>query len=238
MTRTSDNLHVLIIGGGIGGLCLAQGLKKSGIDVSVYERDLSAQSRSQGYRIHINSDGSHALHECLPESLFNLYVATSMRDQQGRRVTFDSQLKEISSMPLPTDSTADISRTATSVNRLTLREILLAGLEDKVRFDKAFERLEQLKDGRVRAHFADGASATGNLLIGADGTDSAVRKLVLPDARIANVGCRIYGKSPISVETKRWAPEPFLNGWSRVSSPDGGAMGMFFVELFGPKCPR
>jgi cation diffusion facilitator CzcD-associated flavoprotein CzcO len=42
-------LHVIVIGGGIGGLCLAQGLKKSGIGISVYERDASAQFRSQGY---------------------------------------------------------------------------------------------------------------------------------------------------------------------------------------------
>src|SRR5262249_46048710 len=32
-------LHVVIIGGGIGGLTLAQGLKKSGVSVAVYERD-------------------------------------------------------------------------------------------------------------------------------------------------------------------------------------------------------
>jgi 2-polyprenyl-6-methoxyphenol hydroxylase-like FAD-dependent oxidoreductase len=40
-------LHVLIIGGGLGGLCLAQRLKKSGISVAVYERDSSAQFRNQ-----------------------------------------------------------------------------------------------------------------------------------------------------------------------------------------------
>src|SRR4030088_1862683 len=40
---TSTPLHVLIIGGGVGGLCLAQGLKKSGISVAVYERDTSAR---------------------------------------------------------------------------------------------------------------------------------------------------------------------------------------------------
>jgi cation diffusion facilitator CzcD-associated flavoprotein CzcO len=37
-----DPFHVLIVGGGIGGLCLAQGLKKAGISVAVYERDTSA----------------------------------------------------------------------------------------------------------------------------------------------------------------------------------------------------
>jgi 2-polyprenyl-6-methoxyphenol hydroxylase-like FAD-dependent oxidoreductase len=38
-------LHVLIVGGGLGGLCPAQGLKKSGTSVAVYKRDSSAQFR-------------------------------------------------------------------------------------------------------------------------------------------------------------------------------------------------
>lgn len=213
--------RVLIIGAGIGGLCLAQGLKKAGISVAVYERDSSAQFRSQGYRIHINSDGTHALHECLPGNLFDLCIATSMPDRPGKRVTFDEQLKEIFSLPLPVKDSADISRISTSVNRLTLREILLAGLEDSVQFNKAFEGFEHLEDRRVRARFADSSSATGNLLIGADGTDSAVRKLVVPDARIANVGRRICGKTPITGEPAGWAPEAFLTGWRRVEGPGG-----------------
>jgi 2-polyprenyl-6-methoxyphenol hydroxylase-like FAD-dependent oxidoreductase len=63
-------LHVLIIGGGIGGLTLAQGLKKSGANVAVYERDRTMTDRVQGYRVHINPAGSLALHECLPPQLF------------------------------------------------------------------------------------------------------------------------------------------------------------------------
>ena len=54
-------MHVLVIGGGVGGLTLAQGLKKSGVSVAVYERDRSATDRLQGYRVHINPAGSSAL---------------------------------------------------------------------------------------------------------------------------------------------------------------------------------
>lgn len=90
MTMTS--LHVVIIGGGIGGLCLAQGLKKSGISVAVYERDQSADFRGQGYRLNINPDGSHALRECLPENLLDLVVATSGKPAMGRIANFDSQI--------------------------------------------------------------------------------------------------------------------------------------------------
>ena len=50
-------LHVLIVGGGLGGLALAQGLKKHGISCAVYEKDLSRADRLQGYRIvlHVTS---------------------------------------------------------------------------------------------------------------------------------------------------------------------------------------
>ena len=40
--------HVVIIGGGIGGLCLAQGLKRAGVSVAVYERDLTRTDRLEG----------------------------------------------------------------------------------------------------------------------------------------------------------------------------------------------
>ena len=68
--------HVAVIGGGIGGLTLAQGLRKDGISVAVYERDLAVTSRLQGYRVHINPAGSRALHGCLPPHLFDAFDRT------------------------------------------------------------------------------------------------------------------------------------------------------------------
>jgi salicylate hydroxylase len=40
--------HVAIVGGGIGGLALAQGLKKAGRSVALYERDRTPTDRLQG----------------------------------------------------------------------------------------------------------------------------------------------------------------------------------------------
>src|SRR5215469_16135538 len=65
-----------VIGGGIGGLCLAQGLKKAGVKVAVYERDRTPTDRLQGYRVHISPGGSRALHECLPPHLFDAFDRT------------------------------------------------------------------------------------------------------------------------------------------------------------------
>src|ERR1700687_1397879 len=69
-------LHVVIIGGGIGGLCLAQGLQQAGMSVAVYERDRTLTDRVQGYRVHINPAGSRALHACLRPQLFDVFDRT------------------------------------------------------------------------------------------------------------------------------------------------------------------
>ena len=54
-------MRVLIIGAGLGGLALAEGLMNAGFDVTVFERDESLTSRPQGYRISIRSLGMNAL---------------------------------------------------------------------------------------------------------------------------------------------------------------------------------
>src|SRR5437667_5533528 len=72
-----NTFNVAVIGAGLSGLCLAQSLKKSGIDVHVYERDDSAETRGQGYRITLDERGIRALEVCLPDSLFALFEAAS-----------------------------------------------------------------------------------------------------------------------------------------------------------------
>lgn len=52
---------VLIVGGGLGGLALAQALRKLGISYQVFDRDDPEHSRTQGWVI--------ALSECVPEFL-------------------------------------------------------------------------------------------------------------------------------------------------------------------------
>jgi 2-polyprenyl-6-methoxyphenol hydroxylase-like FAD-dependent oxidoreductase len=65
-------LRVAVVGGGIGGLCLAQGLRRSGVDVMAYEQDSGLDKRRQGYRIHLDGRAGRALHACLPRELFGL----------------------------------------------------------------------------------------------------------------------------------------------------------------------
>src|SRR5437762_1681152 len=164
--------HVLIVGGGIGGLCLAQGLKRNGVSVAVYERDQTPDARLQGYRLNIEPVGSKALHACLPAELWNVLVATAS-DPGPRMGVFDEQLHELMQEDEP-GAVPDPVNAHHAVSRITLRRLLLAGLEDVVRFDKQFVRYEQSGNGKVTAFFADGTSATADVLVGADGARSRV----------------------------------------------------------------
>jgi 2-polyprenyl-6-methoxyphenol hydroxylase-like FAD-dependent oxidoreductase len=91
---------------------------------------------------------------------------------------------------------------------VTLRQVLLAGLEKVVHFDKEFVRYEQLGDGgQVTAYFADGTSATADLLVGADGARSRVRQQLLPNAgSIDTPAIGVGGKLPLTADTQSWLP--------------------------------
>ena len=68
--------------------------------------------------------------------------------------------------------------------RATLNETLVnkAWCENvELRFEKRLVAIEDRADQPVIAHFADGSTAEGDFVIGADGVHSAVRGHVIPD---------------------------------------------------------
>ncbi|MEU6807382.1 FAD-dependent monooxygenase, partial [Streptomyces neyagawaensis] len=96
---------------------------------------------------------------------------------------------------------------AYAVSRITLRRLLLAGLDDVVHFGKEFTRYKQNPNGTVTAVFADGTTATGDLLVGADGARSRVRRQLLPRAQHHQaLGVGIGGKFPLGDEAA-WLPQ-------------------------------
>lgn len=227
------NPKVLIIGGGIGGLCLAQGLRQAGVSVAVYERDTSPAIRTQGYRISLKDTGAKALHACLPPHLFDLAVATSIRPAT-RMVFVDTQLRPKFAKPIPP---IEPGLAGFGVNRLTLREILLTGVDDIVHFGKTFDRYEELGDERVRAHFADGSSVEGALLVGADGTSSPVRGQLVPDAVVDDLGWAVYGKTPLTDDLLAVTPVELIDTFNRVIAADGAAISIATCRTPGPN-PR
>jgi 2-polyprenyl-6-methoxyphenol hydroxylase-like FAD-dependent oxidoreductase len=214
-----NTLRVAVAGGGLGGLCLAQGLLRAGADVTVYERDASLAGRRQGYRLHVDARAGLALQACLPPESLALFRATC--GQASRRLTVVSEKLRVLHEQVSANPAADPYAPATlstSVNRLTFREVLAAGLDGRIAFGHELSGYEA-GDGSVRVHFAGGRSAEADVLVGADGVNSAVRRQYLPGAEPADSGgwC-IYGKTPL--------PGPAalpLDGFTAVV---GGRLGM------------
>ena len=222
---------VAIIGGGLGGLCLANGLKKAGISVTVYERDQSPESRPQGYRIHIDPQGSTALHQCLPSHLWDLFQSTGGDFSHGFSIVTE-QLQEL--LNLARISTPDSIARHRSISRITLRRILLAGLEGDVKFDKRFLHYEEAPDGAIIAHFEDGSPAQADLLVAADGLNSPVRKQYLPHAEPIDTGVvAIGGTLPLTDGVMALAPHFLLDGPVMVMPPSACSMFMAMWKRSG-----
>jgi 2-polyprenyl-6-methoxyphenol hydroxylase-like FAD-dependent oxidoreductase len=212
-------LHVMIVGAGTGGLCLAHGLKRAGVSVTVYERDRTRKDGLYGYRVGISPAGSYALKECLSPRLYDLFVATCARSPRYFNMLTERMSEVLSMDRFSGDDPVDSEK---SVSRMTLRQVLLTGLEDVVVFDKKFSHYEHYSDGRVIASFEDGTQAIGDVLVGADGAGSRLRKQRLPHARMEETGIlSIGGKLPITPESKALISDKVFNGVSLVMAPKG-----------------
>lgn len=217
----NTRLRVLIIGAGTGGLCLAHGLRRAGIEVAVFERDRTRRDGLQGYRVGIDPDGSRALHACLPPELFDTFAATCARTPDYSNM-LSEQLRELlsSSGWAPADPKA--LGAERSVSRMTLRQVLLTGMEDVVSFGKKFTRFEANPDGTVTAFFDDDSSATGDVLVGADGSNSRVRRQYLPHAQLVDSGLiGITGKVALTEQTGALLTPKMMDGVSMIFAPKG-----------------
>lgn len=227
-----ESTRILIAGGGVGGLALAQALYHAGLDVVVYEQDPTPRTRNQGYRIHIDPTGNAALADCVSPDVLAVLRRTSGRN--GDLVTtFTTGLRQVFTQHFP-DIPAD---QLTAVDRNTFRQGLLTGLEDVVRFGRTVSGYQVTGSGRVRVEFAEGGSDEGNLLVGADGVGSAVRRLLLPGAVLHDFGLRcVYGRMPL---TDSLSPKEFERGlcWVSGGSKCGAGFGTvrFRTPVDGPQ---
>lgn len=82
--------------------------------------------------------------------------------------------------------------------RLQLREALLRQTKPILKLGITFENYELLPNGGARVHFSDGTTNECDLLVGADGLHSMVKKQLIPYANVKDLGivC-IYVKVPL-----------------------------------------
>jgi 2-polyprenyl-6-methoxyphenol hydroxylase-like FAD-dependent oxidoreductase len=165
----------LIIGGGIAGPVTAIFLKKAGIDAEVFEA--WPYSTGIGGGLQIAPNGMHVLAEIgLADDMIrrgSIAESFDFHSQSGARLgSINHDMKQRFGQP------------AVNMCRATLNEALIgkAWCENvELRFEKRLVAIEDRADRPVVAHFADGSSAEGDFVIGADGVHSAVRGHVIPD---------------------------------------------------------
>lgn len=149
-------MKILIIGAGTGGLALAHLLKGAGINVAVYERDLASNADTGGYRVGISPAGSRALKACVPDELYDLYVATCARSPRYFNMLTE-HFGEVLSFDIE-DAGPNALDGERNVIRKTLRRVLLRGLEAEVFFGKTFQAYTNNADGSVPLVFRMEAS--------------------------------------------------------------------------------
>ncbi|MEU6558820.1 FAD-dependent oxidoreductase [Nocardia nova] len=211
-------MNIVVVGAGLAGSLLTQGLRRAGFDVTLFERE-PADRRGQGYRIHLEPEGDLALRECLPPRLYDEALATSGERGSGVRV-LDPQLRIVHEILVPDSPDAERTGRHLTVDRETLRRIMLSGID--VHYGAAFERFDLLDDGRVRARFSDGTVAEADLLVAADGTHSRVRAQLLPHAEVIETGqSEIYGKTPLTAEVRALMPPAAMDSFTTIVGDDG-----------------
>ena len=172
---TQRSRKALIIGAGIAGPVTAMLLKKAGFEAAVYEA--WSYSTGIGGGLQIAPNGMRVLAEAglAGELIQNGSVCDS--------IDFYSQ----SGSPLGSvnrDMEKRFGMPSVSMRRAMLNEAIVDKAWSscvEMHFEKRLVRIEDRPDQPIVAHFADGSSAEGDFLIGADGVHSVTRRQVVPD---------------------------------------------------------
>ncbi|KAF9881601.1 oxidoreductase [Colletotrichum karsti] len=169
------HLKVLICGGGCAGPALALWLAHLGHRVTIVERYPAL--RADGAQIDFREQGIEVV-----KRMGLLETIKAHRVDEAGMAVVDSNGKVIATMLANTSGKG--AQTGTSeyeIMRGDLVRILYDATKDNVEylFDKTVERFEQDEE-TVLAHFSDGTSDIFDILVGADGQGSRIRKAIQP----------------------------------------------------------
>jgi FAD-dependent urate hydroxylase len=165
----ADAGRILIVGGGIAGLSLAIALRRAGADAELVERSPAWPAVGAGIVLHANA----------VRALRALGVGEAINAASSplpRWEFFDQHGEQLSETDL-TYLWRDVGP-CLAITRIGLQEILLEAAHVHCRLGMALSGLAQ--DGNlVSVTFADGSAGEYDLVVGADGINSTVRRLAI-----------------------------------------------------------
>jgi FAD-dependent urate hydroxylase len=191
-----DRRRVLIAGGGVAGLALAPLLARIGDAVEVIEREPAW--RHAGTGMYLPGNAARAFRALgLEQQVTSRAVEIARQrfyDHNGR-LLFEVDVAEFWAAVGP----------CLALHRAELHALLReAAGEMPIRLGLAVKRLAQ-QDGIVTAEFSDGTSGEYDLVVGADGIHSAVRRLTFEPAAVprpvGQIGWRFLAPRPPEITT-------------------------------------
>ena len=169
-------MRVLIVGAGPGGLTTALALQRAGIQASVFERAADLGQLYVGSGIHVWPNGMRSVRRIADDVFEGIRAAGARERSLEIRV---KNGKVVSRWPLE-EFERKYGAPTVGITRSDLLRVLYEGLEDdSVHFGASFREYRRL-DGKVVVELEDG-SEEADVLIGADGLRSAVRRQMLGD---------------------------------------------------------
>jgi 2-polyprenyl-6-methoxyphenol hydroxylase-like FAD-dependent oxidoreductase len=200
-------MKVIVVGGGIGGLCAAIALQKQGLETIVYEAASELKPVGAGVGLAANAI----------QGLARLGVADAViaRGKELEALTiFDEEDNIITNQDTrPLSKKYGISNFV--IHRADLHDVLAQNLKPgTLQLNKRCQSINQ-EQNQVHVRFTDGTEDTADLLIASDGINSIVRQQLLPESKpryagytcwrgvIDNPGVKL--NTMISAET--WAPQ-------------------------------
>ncbi|MEG3637429.1 FAD-dependent monooxygenase [Micromonospora palythoicola] len=193
----------LVIGGGIAGPVTAMALRRAGIEATVHEAYPSATEGS-GVTLTLAPNGLAALRLVDAERAVER-VGLPMR----RTVVTDGRGGRIGAFPHVAVEPVTLGLWRDDLARVLRERAEAQGV--RIAYGKRLVDAEQHGDG-VLARFADGSTASADVLVGADGVRSRVRTLIDPQAPGPQV-----------------LPLLNLGGAARYAVPDADPEAMYFV---------
>lgn len=191
-----EPVSITIIGGGIGGLTLANALQRVGIDFQLYEQ--APELTDVGAGIGLSRGALELL------NVLELGGAVRARGSRLKRVCLaDKMLRVRRELPANLDGVC--------IHRALLIEALASLLpKEQIRLSRRVTGVRSRQNG-VEINFADGTTIESSCVVAADGIHSAVRRSLFPDVRIRWIGQTIWRGI-----TRMTLPEPVAGSYIEV----------------------